>query len=121
MANIASTPSGATPGVTPPPSFSFGLNPISGQQAWAILDLQGHVVSSSFMSNNNNKEDHTLPLLQQQDIAILYEMMIATAPITTAQGPLSRMTISFDNNNSKHIRYIMTRDATHIYIVQVKA
>jgi hypothetical protein len=119
MANIASTSSGAAPAVTHPPSFCFGLNPISGQQAWAILDLHGHVVLSS-MSNDNN--DQTLPLLQQQDVTILYEMMIAAAPLTTTQGPLSRMIISsFDKNNSKHIKYIMTRDATHIYIVQAKA
>jgi hypothetical protein len=121
MATIASIPSGAAYAVPPPPSLDFGLNPISGQQAWAILDLQGRVLSSSMSNNNNINEDQTLPLLQQQDVDILYEMMIAAAPITAAQGPLSRMTISFESNDSKHVQYILTRDATHIYIVQAKA
>lgn len=87
-----------------PASFDPETSPIPGQQAWAILDLQGTLVRSSSAE---------APILQ--DAKTLYGMLVESTPLVSSRDGLKRMTINFAN-----LRYVVARDDHHIYLIQTK-
>jgi len=81
-----------------PPVLDLEASPLHGQMASAVLDLQGNLVRGG-----------ALP-----DAAMLFEMLseVGTLPLSSFR----RMTVSFPS-----MRYIVSRDESHVYIVQTKA
>lgn len=96
-------------------AFDPETSPISGQQAWAILDLHGNMVRSSSAGGGE-----VPPIVR--DAPTLYNMLVESTPLvtsnsdTTTTNGLKRMTINFSS-----VRYILARDENHIYLVQTKS
>ena len=80
------------------PVLDLEASPLQGQTASAVLDLQGNVVRGG----------DALP-----DAVLLFEMLseVGTLSLTSFR----RMTVSFPTR-----RYIVSRDETHVYVVQTK-
>ena len=128
--NTASSQEPSSSSMPPILQLDPDVTPIPGQQAWVILDLQGHVVRASNGHDNSNSSN--IPPIHQ-DSPILFQMLIETAGLmTTNDGGLKRMTISFGDDYNRHgqdsatsstgninnIRYVIARDNTHIYMIQ---
>lgn len=90
------------PTAIPPPALDLEASPLQGQMASAVLDLEGNLVVGG---------GSELP-----DAALLFEMLseVGTLPSLTS---FQRMTVSFPNT----VRYIVSRDERHVYIVQTRA
>lgn len=126
------------------PLLDLETSPIIGQQSFAILDLNGNVVrrssnssgqqsSSSLESTANNTK---LLLLSDNDILILFQMFLEIGNLSSFQkeekidnnnadassgdggGGFRRFTVTFPSTPS--VRYIVSRDQGHVYIVQTK-
>jgi hypothetical protein len=100
---------------SPPFALNLELNPIPGQEAWVVLNLEGHVVATS--SNTINSASATA---LQQDARILFQMLQEASSLSTSlekstQQVMSRMSVSFQTS-----RYVIAQDASHIYLVQAK-
>lgn len=87
------------PPTSPPPAFDLETSPVPGQIASAVLDLQGSVVRSG-------------NLLPAHDVQILFEMFSQSAQISS---DMERLSVSLSG-----YRYVVTRDDTHVYIVQTR-
>lgn len=83
----------------PAPAFDLDSAPVPGQLATAVLDLQG-----TFIRGQHLAED---------DAGILFEMFSQSSQISP---DVQRLCVSFTGH-----RYIVTRDETHVYIVQTRA
>lgn len=91
----------AVPPPTPPtPALNLENSPVPGQLATAVLDLQGTYVQGS---------SHELA---ERDAAILFEMFSQSSKIDSG---VQRLCVSFTGH-----RYVVTRDASHVYIVQTR-
>eukprot|EP00934_Nitzschia_sp_Nitz4_P002799 Nitzschia sp. Nitz4//scaffold4_size323378//59131//59379//NITZ4_000628-RA/size323378-processed-gene-0.264-mRNA-1//1//CDS//3329553303//2789//frame0 len=74
-------------------------SPIAGQTGWAVLDLQGELVKSSEFL--------------EQDRTLLLQLLQQGASVATED--FQRLTITFSSS-----RFVVTRDKTHIYMVQTR-
>lgn len=73
-------------------------SPFQGQQASAMLDLQGNIIRGP---------------LSEKDCSLLYQMLVEAGNLKLES--FSRMTITFQS-----ARYIVARDISHIYMVKVR-
>ncbi len=80
-------------------ALDLEASPVPGQQASAVLDLQGNLLRGP---------------LSEKDCALLYQMLVEAGSLKL--DSLSRMTVSFQAT-----RYIVARDVSHIYIVKLRA
>lgn len=79
------------------PVLDLASSPVPGQMASAVLDLQGNLLRGQ---------------IPQHDANILFEMYSQSAKVSK---DIQRLSVSFTAN-----RYVMTRDESHIYIVQTR-
>lgn len=79
-------------------ALDLEASPVPGQQASAILDLQGNRIRGP---------------LSEKDCSLLYQMLVEAGNLKLES--FSRMTVSFQTT-----RYIVARDASHIYIAKVR-
>ena len=89
------------------PLLDLEASPLQGQLASAVLDARnGKLVRGS--------------LPQPEDATILFEMLseVGSLPQQQLCSSFRRLTVSFPSRN---FRYVLSRDATHIYIAQVKS
>jgi len=91
--------------------LDLDVSPIAGQTGWAVLDLQGSIVKQSSSS------------FQQNDLSILFQMFTLLPQEGDKQygneeigGGWERMTVHCSGST----RFIVTRDETHIYMVQTR-
>ena len=82
----------------PPPALDLENSPVPGQLATAVLDLQGAHVRGQDIS--------------EKDAAILFEMFSQSSKVS---ANVHRLCVSFSG-----YRYAVTRDETHVYIVQTR-
>ena len=82
-----------------PPLIDLDVSPVQGQINSAVLDLKGHMVRGQ---------------LKPEETSILYRMLLEVGSLN--EPSFQRMTVT-----SLGVRYIVARDETHIYIVQVQA
>lgn len=80
----------------PLPIYDLETSPVPGQMATAVLDLQGGIVRGPTMV----------------DAPILFEMFAQSAKVSP---DIQRLCVSFSG-----YRYVVTRDETHVYIVQIR-
>jgi len=81
--------------------LDLDASPISGQTGWAVLDLQGQVLKcNSFLD---------------QDARLLFQMLQETAK-QQQQQEWFRLTVTFPGAT----RFLVTRDDTHVYMVQTR-
>jgi len=84
----------------PAPSLDLAANPAANQVAYCVMDLQGRTVKTSKESG---------------DWKILFTMLQESAK-WVAQSPFKRLSVNFAAS-----RFLVSRDATHVYIVQTKS
>jgi len=82
------------------PAIDLDTSPVQGQLASAVLDLQGNMIRGQ---------------LAPQDASTLFQMLVETGNLQS-QDKFRRLTVTFPS-----IRYVMTRDESHVYIVQTRA
>ena len=90
----------------PAPLLDLEASPLQGLLASAVLDRQGDLVRGGL----------TVPA----DASILFQMLSEVGSLPQQQqihSSFRRLTVSFPSRN---FRYILSRDETHVYIVQVK-
>lgn len=84
-----------------PPAFNLDSNPIAGQTASAVLDLNGQIVQGG---------------LSPSTASILFSIMQESAQLPLAKKEaIQRVTVTLEN-----CRYVLARDDTHLYIAQTK-
>lgn len=81
----------------PTPPMDLESSPLPGQVSSAVLDLQGSLLRGQ---------------LPERDASILFEMFSQSAKVS---DDIQRLSVSFSG-----IRYVMTRDESHVYIVQTR-
>jgi hypothetical protein len=79
--------------------YDLDASPIPGQQGWAVLDLKGQIVRSNGF--------------QEQDAGILFQMLQESTSL--CQDGLRRLMVNFSET-----RYLVTRDESHVYLVQTR-
>ena len=82
------------------PALDLEASPVQGQMASAVLDLQGNLVGGA------------LP-----DAPILFQMLVEAGSLLhlQQQNSFRRLTVAFPA-----VRYVVSRDENHIYIVQTR-
>mmetsp|Transcript_18201 Transcript_18201/g.34536 ORF Transcript_18201/g.34536 Transcript_18201/m.34536 type:complete len:155 (-) Transcript_18201:421-885(-) len=80
------------------PAYDLESSPVPGQLATAVLDLQGTLIRGQ--------------KLPEEDASILFEMFSQSSQISSE---VQRLCVSFSG-----YRYVVTRDETHVYIVQTR-
>lgn len=84
----------------PPPALDLENSPVPGQLGTAVLDLQGNLV-------HGGRE-----AVSEKDAGILFEMFSQSSKVSS---DVQRLCVSFSGH-----RYVVTRDETHVYIVQTR-
>lgn len=82
-----------------PPSLDLDASPVQGQLASAVLDLQGNIVRGQ---------------LAPPEASTLYQMLLEAGNLPLEA--FRRLTVTFPS-----VRYVVTRDETHVYIVQTRS
>ena len=82
----------------PVPAIDLETSPVPGQLATAALDLEGTLVRGQ--------------KLPEEAAGILFEMFSQSSKISSE---VQRLCVSFSG-----YRYVVTRDETHVYIVQTR-
>jgi hypothetical protein len=82
-----------------PPSLDLEASPVQGQLASAVLDLRGNIVRGQ---------------LAPADTSTLFQMLVEAGSLSL-EG-FRRLTVTFPS-----VRYVVSRDETHVYIVQTRA
>lgn len=108
----------------PPPMLDLDASPIAGQTGWAVLDLQGNVLKSNSLSAVDTDAPILFQMLQQS--ATIHKNTVEGDAVAGGGGgeekqnktsaPLTRMTVTFPGV----ARFLVTRDETHIYLVQTR-
>lgn len=80
------------------PALDLESSPVSGQMASAVLDLEGNLLRGQ---------------VPESEASILFEMFSQSAKVS---NDIQRISVSFASG----YRYVMTRDETHVYIVQAR-
>jgi hypothetical protein len=76
------------------------VSPIQGQTAWSVLDLQGNIL----------KPSGEIP---QKDTTLLFQMLLESTKLV--DDGFRRLTVSMATS-----RYLVSRDAKHVYLVQTR-
>lgn len=81
------------------PTLDLETSPVQGQIASAVLDLKGNFVKGQLASS---------------DASLLYQILVEAGSLNLEKFRRLSVTIS-------SVRYNVSRDQTHVYIVQTKA
>ena len=106
--------------------LNLEVSPIQDQIASAVLDLQGNVLTLTTSTNPNQTIDSTATNLLYQiflEVGSLHLPSFRRITISSASlsGSSSANIVNNNSNtDSNNIRYILTRDDAHIYIVAQK-
>jgi hypothetical protein len=103
--------------------------PIPGQIGYAVLDLNGSIVSIPGRSsdNSNNCTQQEANIIPNHDIQILYQMLLECGSIlsssSSAASSSSSSAVLFRRFtvNLPSMRYIVSMDSTFIYIAMATA
>ena len=94
---------------TLPILLDLDASPVQGQMGWAVMDLQGRVLRNVGLS--------------QQDTSLLFQILQESTPLVNNNNKnndkkdgLQKLTISFSET-----KFLITRDETHVYLVQTRA
>lgn len=80
------------------PSLDLETSPIPGQLASAVLNRNGEIIRST---------------LSHDDARLLFQMLAETSAL---QKPIRRLTVAYPT-----VKYVVARDESHVYIVQMRA
>ena len=84
---------------TAAPSLDLDASPVQGQLASAVLDLRGNILRGQ---------------LAPSDANLLFQMLVEAGNLQLER--FRRLTVTFSS-----VRYIVSRDETHVFIVQTRA
>lgn len=83
-----------------PPALDLEENPVPGQIASAILDLEGNLVKGT---------------LSAREASLLFQMLVEAGSLQLSD--FKRLTVTV----SPTIRYVVSRDETHVFVVQTRS
>jgi len=78
------------------PMVDLEATPVQGQLASTVLDLQGNIVRGQ---------------MEPQDASTLFQMLVEAGNLQL--NKFRRLTVTYPT-----VRYVVTRDELHVYIVQ---
>ena len=102
--------------------LNLETSPIHDQVASATLDLQGNIVATTMSNNNDPSIDSTAAQLLYQiflEVGSLHLTSFRRITISSSSLPLNHRPAG-TGNDTNSIRYILTRDDAHIYIIAQK-
>jgi hypothetical protein len=103
-------------------ALNLETSPINDQIASAVLDLHGNLIAQSKTVNTTAAAtETTVGMIDARTANILYQIFLEAGLLQISS--FRRMTISSSKiapSLSESVRYIISRDDTHIYVIAQK-